>query len=396
MAKRRRRGGTGISIQRGKRKNTAKTVFLSIFAVICLAGLIFLGYSVGKPIIEYLNTPSAQRGDPWVRPEPITEAEPTLTQTEPPEQTTAAPNMLTERFSAIEISSSDMLSAETLRAVLANAKNQGYSAAVLPLKEQGGLLNYASSASLAKFAGENVRSELTAKELADTVTASGLIPIAQINLLNDNNRYDKLGIYKNSDGSTWLDNSAEKGGKPWLSPFETDTQTYFSELSAEISAAGFSYIICDGLEFPLFRNSDLNYIGESVKDANRYKALISSVNTVRNSAADGTEVAAEMSARKILDGTEEAFRPEDLSDTVVAVKFSMSEIGNSIRYNGKEVVLSDMTVSERVNAVYSAVRELAPNAKIMPYIDQSDLTSGEVGEAVSAVVGLGYKNYIVS
>lgn len=394
MAKRRRRVGKGVSIQRGKKKNTGKKIFLSLVAVISLAGLVFLGYSVGKPIIEYLNTPAAERGDPWVRPKPAPETEEIPVETEPAEETTAAPIMLTDRFSAIEISPADMQNAETLKAALANAKNQGYSAAVLPLKDIGGVLNYASSSALAQMTDENVKSTITAPELADIVTSSGLIPIAKLNLLNDNNRYNKLGIYKNTDGSTWLDNSAAKGGKPWLSPFDSDTQNYFSELSAEISSAGFKHIICCGLEFPPFRNSDLNYIGDSVKDANRYKALLLSVESVKSSASG--EVAAEMSAKKIFDGTEEAFHPEELSDTVIAVRFSVNEIGNSIRYNGKEVVLSDMTISERVNAVYSAVRELAPNAKIMPYIDQNGLTSAEVGEAVSAVVGLGYKNYIVS
>lgn len=406
MAKRRRggrvkglsKGKSGVSIYRGRRTHPLKTLFKIVGILIILAAIVFLAYSIGKPIIDYINSPAEERGDPWTKPKPVVTQESTEPVTEQTEaQTTSAvQQMMAGRFSAVTLSADDIASTESLAEAASGAKNQGYSAAVLCLKTEGGRIYYATGSEMGILAGDNVMSAVTAQELVSTVKAAGLIPIAQINLLNDNNMYGRKGVYKyENEDSVWLDNSPTKGGKPWLSPFSADTQTYFAQISRELSDAGFELIICDGLIFPPFRNSDLNYVGSIVKNEERWQALTGCVDTVRTNTDEKVAVAAKMKASGIIDGTAEAFKPEALAGSVIAVEYADSEIGNAVRYGSTEIVVSDMTAGQKAAVIFTAVGELAPGVEILPCIDTAGLSTAEVGEIVSELVNLGYSNYII-
>ena len=54
----------------------------------------------------------------------------------------------------------------------------------------------------------------------------------------------------NSDGTLWLDNSAQHDGEPWLNPYSPVAEKYLLSIVSEISSLGVDAVILDSVEFP--------------------------------------------------------------------------------------------------------------------------------------------------
>ena len=158
------------------------------------------------------------------------------------------------------------------------------------------------------------KGSLQLSEIAEAAKAQGWTPVAQLSLLRDNllPDADAEAGYMVTSGGRWLDNTKENGGKAWASPFSDVTVQYLKDITAEVTAAGFSQIWCTDVVFPNFRNSDLTYIGESVQNPERKTALTSLVNTLAQTAGS-VPLWVETSAADAAAGTAEVFDPENLT-----------------------------------------------------------------------------------
>lgn len=260
-----------------RRKVQPARAILSVGFTFLVAGVIgVVGYSIAKPILEYSGAPRVTE-----------QAEGTL-----PAATAAA---------TAEISTE----AETLPAVATSTPT----VAEESLSEGYQL----SAAALAKSCGA-AKGSLQLSEIAEAAKAQGWTPVAQLSLLRDNllPDADAEAGYMVTSGGRWLDNTKENGGKAWASPFSDVTVQYLKDITAEVTAAGFSQIWCTDVVFPDFRNSDLTYIGESVQNPERKTALTSLVNTLAQTAGS-VPLWVETSAADAAAGTAEVFDPENLT-----------------------------------------------------------------------------------
>ena len=288
----------GIKVYRSnKRKHyrkpasTAKKVMSWVLVILIMAVLVFVGYSVCDPVLNFIKS-WKERGNIEIEDiiPPVTSAssenEETLSSettvsSEVQSSVTEAPDE--QGYSAAVISGESLVSDASLNAAVKKVKDAGCNAAVLEFKAEGGAIYYKTASETAALSTDAVKSDITAAQIIGTFRSQGITPIVKLNLLYDNNRYDypdgtRVCSYKfASDNSNWLDNKPSSGGKPWISPFDKDTQEYIAFLADEIYGAGCEIIICDGVVFPPFHNSDLNYIGDIVKSADRYKTLINTV-----------------------------------------------------------------------------------------------------------------------
>ena len=89
------------------------------------------------------------------------------------------------------------------------------------------------------------------------------------------------------------------------------TVQYLTEITGEVSRAGFSQIWCKDAVFPDFRESDLNYIGESVQNPERSAALVQLVNQLAQTAGN-VPLWVEVDAADAAEGTAEVFQPDTL------------------------------------------------------------------------------------
>lgn len=389
-----------------KRIKKAIGIFLTI---IVIAILVFFGYSIAKPIFNYLNSENSageEQTEPWTPPVVTDIEENNDAEQENDEQvseTTANTSVNDEKslleFTAYELPADALLSAETLVSYINQAKIDGYSAVIVTMKAKGGAIYYNTASEFARTDENTVVGTLPAAQISSMIKSNGLKAFAYLNILEDNNRYgeNRDGSYHTTDGSTWLDNSVANGGKPWLSPFDENTKEYTAFLANEISAAGFDVVVADGVMFPTFRNSDIGYLGDSVKSSARYKALIEIVNIAKDSTeTNNASFMFELDAADIINGTCEAFKPNELADMTLIIDYVPSEFDNTIVYNGQEIVLSDMTAKQRFSQVFTIISSQAGDSiKIIPSLKHSDFNQADYSEIISEIINEGFNSYIV-
>lgn len=403
-----RRGRKIYRTRTGNRKRRTQKFFKVLFTIIILAALVFIGYSVGQPIYKYFSERS-ERGSgeetvPWTPPVMPDDTEDTDSAADDPDEASESTGKTDGEtaisFSAYQLPETALVSDADLRNALESAKDSGYTAVVVSLKAKGGKFYYKTGSQMALSADGAVAGDMYAGQIAAMIKNAGFIPIAKVNLLEDHNLYGeyKTGAYRfEGSTSTWLDNAASSGGKPWLSPFDTDTQSYAAYLSNEVSSSGFDSIIFDGIVFPPFRNSDLNYIGAIVKDPNKYKSLISIADIAAKAAeANNTSVIVTVSAGDVLKGTSDLFKPAELTVKTVSAEYFPGELENTALINGEEIALSELTAYERAKVVFSEIKRLAgEDITIVPALRQTDFSQADFSDTISAFMDLGFDSYII-
>lgn len=404
-----RRGRKIYRTRAGNRKRRTQKFFKALFMIIILAALVFVGYSVGKPIYKYFSErsgkDSAEETVPWTPPVMPDDTYSTVGETEDvPEESTYVSEDSVENskldFSAYQLPETALVSDAELRNALESAKGSGYTAVVVTMKAEGGKIYYKTSSQMALSADGAVAGGMYAGQISSMIKNAGFTPIAKINLLEDHNWYGeyKTGAYRfEGSTSTWLDDSAANGGKPWLSPFDTDTQSYAAYLANEVSSAGFDYVIFDGIVFPPFRSSDLNYVGAIVKDPSKYKTLISIADISAKAAeANGSSVMVMASAGEIIGGKSDLFKPAELTVKTVSVEYFPNGLENTALINGDEIALSELTAYDRARTVFTEIKRLAGDEiTIVPALRQTDFSQADFSETISAFMDLGFTSYII-
>lgn len=392
-----------------KKKKIKKSIGVAT-GVLVLGILVFVGYSVAKPIMNYFlsdKIASETEAKPWSP--PTSDKEFIQTSVDNDENTEDNKNNTADNttenkaeskdFTAVELPVTALSSSQALSDYLTQARDSGFNAVFVEMKSQGGSINYKT---LSEFAAKDeaaVQGTMPAAQIASIIKNSGFKAYAVLNLLEDNNRYgeNRDGSYHNTDGTTWLDNAPAKGGKPWLSPFETDTIDYIGYLSAEISAAGFDGVIACGAVFPTFRNSDIAYIGQTVSNGTRYTALVNAVNTSKDTVTtNGTEFMLKLNAADIINDKAEVLKPDMLGDITVLADYDPTELSGTVVYNNQEIVLSEMSAADRFITVMDIIKEkTGGNITVIPSLKYDKFSQNDYNDVITALVGEGYSSYSV-
>ncbi|MCD7890092.1 MAG: hypothetical protein LUG23_09330 [Oscillospiraceae bacterium] len=386
-----------------QKRKKGNSVLGIIFMIILLAALVFVGYSVGKPIVEFLsgerdtpaNSGTESSSDTSETTENTTTAATSATTeatTEEPEPTVAVTNNI------YYISySSDIADYESyVYSAVEYASENGYSGVCVELIAEGGAVTYSSANTTAIEAGAVVTggiSDLSA--LVSTITDSGLTAYARISTLSDNiaSTYDKTLAYMITGTDTrWYDDNTANGGKPWISPYSSTATEYIESLVSEISDAGFVGLVAGEIEFPPFRSSDIrNYFsGTDVASSTRYQTLISLAETVYNSFGSAKEFYIEVDAEDIISGDAEILTdPDSLCTSVIYVNFNPDSIGTRIsRADGTEVSFEGLNTAYLFRTVFNLVEESleGTGVTVIPKITGCKIT----GDLLSAIELMGY------
>ncbi len=291
---------------------------------VLLAVLVFVGISVGKPVIQFLEernliskeSASLPETAPTELPEETEGLSETEALTEVPEtsqiQETLPPQAAREMHGYV-LEADALATEDALRSALEKLP-AGITHVIVPLKTQGGELHYASTVPDAVTSGAVV-SAMKLSVMHSIITESGRIPAAYFNLLEDSvypESFPQAGYTIAETGESWLDESLENNGKPWISPFSPISLDYLSGLSGEAAQAGFTVIICDGLVFPDFSENDLSLLSPEIAGADRNSVLGKVVENVRKS-ADSAQVYVQLKGTQVLDGTSEILKAEPIT-----------------------------------------------------------------------------------
>lgn len=374
--------------KRYKTRNRKKPIFSDkksgnsavgiIIMIVLLAAMVFIGYSVGKPIVDYFSgRPANTTPDNPTTPvedddthQPVTSApepdEPTPTSEQtasdepaPQPQPTDAENILYVKYPGKNGGAYDLLVGERVKYAVEN----NYSGICIELVADGGEVLYNTSSELAALSeaiAPNGISDIN--EMADYAKTSGLTLYARVSALSDHiaSWYDKGVAYMIQGSiSRWLDNAIESGGKPWLSPFEQKSRDYIAGFVKEISDAGFDGVILGEVEFPELRKRDLDYIGDRVKSTTRYKALGEFSSYAFASVGEGKQTFVELDAGDIISGKAEILKaPSEIGTKNIYVRFSPTELGTRVtKADGSVISFEGLSAAYTLKAVMQTINE---------------------------------------
>lgn len=390
----------GRKIYKTKEKNYyGKTpvgkFFSAALSILLLGGLGFLGYSVAEPIINYTR----KTGDNEVS---SSEIESSAVQTEASDTTSAAvsvqENVNIEQYRAASLTTDALTNIESLRSALTKVTADfGVEYISVPLKISGGEIYYASTVNEAQLCGA-VKSSLTLSEITSEIRAAGFKPTAEISLLKDNlmpQTYPETGYTTADDGSRWIDDSAENGGKPWISPFSDAALMYLGAIGDEIASADFDKAICSDVVFPPFRESDLELLGDEVKSNERYLALTSAANLMYSKLINGgTAMMLEISAVDLLQGNGEVIQPMLLDVNTLVLNVNFDEMGNVVTAPGTVYEFTG-TASENASKIIGLVQHKLSDYNVVVRFSGQNTDQSELLKAKEVIAEFGYTSYII-
>lgn len=294
----------GRKIYRYKtRFERAKGFFRNTGAVIMtiagVAVLVFVGYSVGGPVMKFLEEkkliiPAGEASSAASTEQLPTETaafsgtDPLPAESEPESITeTQAPEPSAQQMQGYYLETAALLSENTLQAAIASVPD-GVTHVVVPLKAAGGKLYYTSALPDAETCGA-VAGTMPLETIYSTISALGYIPAASINALEDSiypQAFKEAGYQIAGTQERWLDASPEDGGRPRMSPFSSAAAQYLADITGEVAAAGFSLIFCEGLTFPDFSEDDLLMLDPRAGAPDRGSALVVTANAMQEAAGN--------------------------------------------------------------------------------------------------------------
>ena len=418
-----------------KRRNENAVKIIAGAAAV--AALIFVGYSVAGPIGKYIaSRPDRTETQPWTPTDTDTVTDDTAAQTaelpavtditksdislpvseeaqtsaaavtEPAETTVTTVSEQTAALrdggAAYYLDPDSMSDADSLDAALDELAASGCNAVIFPVKTEGGVFHYRTELDFVATVidgNDPIQSELSAADIVKAAESRGLRPVALMSVLYDNNRYGDYrdGSYRSEDGDTWLDTSPDKGGKPWLSPFDETAQEYLCDIVTELGEAGFDEIICDDFIFPEFRSSDIDMLGEEVSPySDRYQALTSLAVMMNNAGNDaGTRVMLRITANSVIRRYSELFYPDELEGCRIMIDYSENNISRTMVAGNDEVILDDMDMYDKITAVYGEISSRCGDLPVYPMLDRESMSADDFDEAVKALTAMGYDEYYV-
>lgn len=346
------------------RKRRRRNLMRALTCLLILAALILIGYSVALSL-ERLSEPSAPSEE-----SSQTETIPSETSKEPESSVPSSepepepePEDLAVR--AVLMPHDIMMDAAGRADFLENIDKERYNTVVLPLKDQSGRIWYQTEVSHAAVCGALSENALDAKALLAEIEANDLDPAAMIWSLQDDwashAMYHTSYMYQNDPDVTWLDNSADMGGKSWMNPYLPATQEYLCALTSELSTLGFEEIFVFGNQYPNTGNQWGMGLG-SQNGLSQADALQNIIISMQDAAGETAVIPAYLG-----DCYTEGVRPQIYTVTP-----------NSFTHTPTAPILgSDMAVLEKVTA---------EKETLIPVIDEELLTS---------VQNLGIEQYLV-
>lgn len=148
-----------------------------------------------------------------------------------------------------------LTSEEGIRAAAQQFAAQGFVYVLIPLKDSGGSIYYASAVPAAAKSLADIQADPAL--IASVFKEYGLVPVAQLTAFRDpiaayTDR--SLAIQYNSNGENdylWLDAAnAAAGGKAWLNPYSAGAVEFIGDLIAEMHQAGFEQVALRCVQFP--------------------------------------------------------------------------------------------------------------------------------------------------
>ena len=365
--------------------------------VLLIGGIVFIGYSVAEPLINYTK----KKGDSTAESEMIaSDTTPTDENGEPVTEEGAAPQVpvSAEAYRAYALDPLDIADAQYIKAALKRVPSEEKIEYIeVPLKVSGGNIYYATNNYYATSSGV-IQSYTKLSEIVSAISAEGYKPVALISTFNDNvipNYFRDMSYLTVDDGSQWIDNDINAGGKPWMTPFSESAVEYNTDIAEEVAQAGFERVVCYDFVFPDFRPSDVEFLGEKVVSPDRYMALTSAANMMYDKImTEGSKMMLEVNASDLLKGKNDVLQPMLLKVNTIILNIDLDLMSYGV-YTGDTVYEFTGTPAENVRKMLDLVSEDVSDFNVAVRVSGTTLSTQEMLEAKEEIVGYGFDSYVL-
>ena len=233
--------------------------------------------------------------------------------------------------------------------------------------------------------------------LQDTDTYYRVLNLS-VSTFNDNtlpNYFRDMSYLCVDDGSQWIDNTVEAGGKPWMNPFSETAVSYNSDIVEEISSAGFDKVVCYDFIFPDFRPSDAEYLGTEVTGPDRYMALTSAANLMYDKIMhNGATMLLEVNAADLLRGKDDVLQPMLLKVNTVVLNIDVDAISYGV-YTGETVYEFNGTPAENVKKMLDLVSDDVEDFNVAVRVSGVTASTQDLLDAKDEIVEYGFDSYVL-
>lgn len=151
-------------------------------------------------------------------------------------------------------------------------KETEINAVVIDVKDDEGMMTYASDLSDVEFTGANNRVRIkNIDEVMKVLRENDIYAIARIVTFKDRRAGDKYAhlSVKNTGGGIWRD----RHGMSWLNPYNKDSWDYIVDIAEEAAMKGFNEIQFDYVRFPTDGNTKIIDYGKSAAGKSKAEAI---------------------------------------------------------------------------------------------------------------------------
>lgn len=368
-----------------KKKSTARKVIETLALIVIVGGLVFVGYSAAGPLISHLSGGSETDSgvSMWTPDEGTLNSGTNTDNTSGEELTETEKNSVSSGIGSYLLPEAALKSSSALNSSLSAAKNSGFNIVLIPVKNTEGYLLYSSSISYVKDT-ELIGGTMSASQIAQAAKSMGLIPKAVLPALLDSKSSSYVGdmSYTFANGGTiWHDADPGRGGKRWNDPFKDGTKKYYTDLSKELTGAGFEEVILSELRYPSFSMGyDDKYLEAKYFSADRYKALTTLYNSVFS--ASDKKASVSVNAKDVLDGygksygsTAEILTDKSFAGTIYLV-VNLSDFDTELKTgDSTSIKLSPEPVKKSEALINKAMEYIGTNVTVVPVIRSEGLSA---------------------
>jgi hypothetical protein len=388
-----------------RRRKSPFRKFLEVAVMLVIVGgLGLVGYAAGRPLISFLRGERDTDGTdlPTVI-LPVDGNDSEETPADEPDE----PHLTTPRdmnLAAIFAPSSVLDNSTSLAAYIQQAKNNGYNAVVLEMKDTTGNLLYAGT--YERLNDDIIRGTLTAEQIIAVFEGTEVMPIARINTVLDQlaPRFIDDVSYFFADMSTrWADGRIEEGGKLWANPFLQGTRDYIAFLVGELADAGFEEIILANTLFPHFRPYDVSILEpEFTNRSTRFEGLAGLINAAAQNSGSA-RIIVEMSLKDVVEsfagfgGTAEVLRGRrDLDEGLnLLLIYNKDDFGAEMMTGESSSVILPGTMPALINMLFRQAEIQISDLEIIPAFSNSGLTETETADILGAFAELGFESFMI-
>lgn len=391
--------GKPYKIKHHKRiyRRSAGSIILRVLVIVAAVAVLFgLGWALYVPVSSWIGQRQSNHDTPTIG----TSDQTSDTDTQQTEEETSAEapsvsqeNTVTSMTAYLPIET--IAEPQLLASALQSAADAGYDSIMFDLKSADGTVNYAISYNELTDARVTRQNPIDLNAVAEQIRQAGLIPVASIWTFRDNlypSANNAASTYYQDSDFLWVDNSPEKGGKPWMNPFSQAAQDYIRKIVDDACTAGFRSIVLQGVQFPEGYALDMiDYREHAGEDKHAFlKTYLSQI--TEYAAGKGVELMPLFSAPSML-GTNNAMYfgdTSDLSPALTAVDLRLSVFGSGLNTDSVSIPEPAANAYNTIKTAGAAVCTKLPAGQLVCVLDGSD--SSELQGATES----GIKRYIIA